>query len=533
MNFEKRKIRKRLKKAVPEAKTTSETPETNEANEKTKTKLRISFSIPIIAAVFIIVALFIGIGKAVSDIGVNILLKAAGDELLQDGYGHTNFLILGTGGGEHDGADLTDTIIVASIDPENKLVSMLSIPRDLYVEDSKIGDSRINELYWRAKLYYENSEKGIDHMQTKVEAITGIPIHYWVKIDFDGFKDLIDALGGVDVYVDEAIYDPYYPKDGTIEFEPFYITEGLHHLDGETALKFARSRKTTSDFDRAERQQQIIYAIKEKALKTETILSTEKVKGLLNALKANVETNISVKEILTLGGMADQFSEDSITHRLIHDDPGLCGGLVYPPAREYYNGMFVLIPAGGEEFIHLYSTLNFDHPLIAQENPTIHLLNGTAQVGVAAETKQVLRRFCFDINRFGNADNQDIEETVYYYKEKYDEDGDPIEEKPAALDFLQQIIPGTATTEIPEKYKEYMIEANILVELGNDYVYSNKYLEDAFYNLPMPLFQALPLDDEEDEDTVTTGVDDLATTTETTSATTAASTTTPDASTTE
>ncbi|MBT7736703.1 hypothetical protein HN709_03360, partial [Candidatus Peregrinibacteria bacterium] len=146
MNFKRKKISKRLNKPVPET------------CAEGKTKLRISFSIPIIAAIFIIIALFVGIGKAVSDIGVTILLKAAGEELQQDAYGHTNFMVLGTGGGDHDGADLTDTIIVASLDPENNLVSMLSIPRDLYVEDAKIGDSRINETYWRAKMYYESSE---------------------------------------------------------------------------------------------------------------------------------------------------------------------------------------------------------------------------------------------------------------------------------------------------------------------------------------------------------------------------------------
>jgi len=488
MDFKRKKISKRLQRAVSKA--------VPESNLKNKTKLRVSFSIPIIAAIFIIFALFIGIGKAVSNIGVTILLKAAGENLQEDAYGHTNFLILGTGGGDHDGADLTDTIIVASLDPEDKLVSMLSIPRDLYVKDSTVGNSRINETYWRGKLHYENSEKGIEYMKTKVEGIVGVPIHYWIKIDFDGFKDLIDALGGIDINVEESIYDPYYPKDGTIEFEPFYISEGLHHLDGETALKYARSRKTTSDFDRAERQQQIIYAVKEKALKTETILSTEKIKSLLNALKANVETNISVKEIMTLGGIAEGFTKDNILHRLIHDDPGLCGGLVYPPAREDYNGMFVLIPAGGYDFIHLYSELNFNHPLIAKEDSTIHLLNGTTQIGVAAETKQVLRRFCFDINRFGNASTKGIKETTYYYNQKYDEKGEAIDKKPAALDFLQQVIPGKATTEIPLEYKQYLVESDLLIEIGENYINSNKYLEDAFYGLPYPFFQATPLDEE-------------------------------------
>ena len=140
----------------------------------------------------------------------------------------------------------------------------------------------------------------------------GIPIHYWVKIDFDGFKDLVDAIGGIDINVEKAIYDPNYPKDGTYLYEPFSISAGQQHLDGNTSLKYARSRYTTSDFDRADRQQQIIYAIKEKALQTETILNREKISQILESLKNNIETNITIKELLTLGSLAGDYSSDKI-----------------------------------------------------------------------------------------------------------------------------------------------------------------------------------------------------------------------------
>lgn len=447
---------------------------------------KFSISLPLIISLVIIFVLGAGIVKAFKSIDFTLFLSVAGEELQQDAYGHTNFLLLGSGGKEHEGGNLTDTIIVASLDNETKLVTMLSIPRDLYLEDSLVGNSRINENFYKAKTYYGSTTEGLDHMKNQVEKIIGVPIHYWLKVDFQGFKDLVDALGGVDVYVENSIYDPYYPKDGTFLYETFSIDVGQHHMDGETALKYARSRKTTSDFDRAKRQQEIIYAVKEKALETEIIFSTEKITSILNTLKENVETNMKVKEILTLGSMIDEYSKDQISHRLIHDDPTQCGGFLYTPSREYYGGQFVLIPAGGFEFLHLYSDLNFNLPIVSNENSRIHILNGTGTGGVAGEAKQILKRYCFEIVRFGNARSTDLTQTTYYYQEKFDEKGKLINEKPRALDFLTKMIPGTISTDIPQEYIEegYFNEADILIEIGSDYANSEDYIDDPFYYLP-------------------------------------------------
>lgn len=446
---------------------------------------RINISMPVALLIVLIAALLFGTFKAVSTIDYGVVLSIAGDKLAKDTYGHTNILVLGMGGVGHDGGDLTDTMIVASIDKESKTVSMLSIPRDFYVKDSQVGNSRINEVYYNAKNKFNDNEKGLDYLKKRVEEIVGIPIHYWVKIDFKGFRELVDALGGIDIEVENDLYDPYYPLDGTYEYQTFQIKKGFQHIDGATALKYARSRKTTSDFDRARRQQQIIYAIKEQALKLETIFSKEKITKILQTLKDNIDTNITPEEILTFGSYADDFQAQNITHRLIHDDPTQCGGFLYTPERQYYNNMFVLIPAGGLEMIHLYSNLNFNYPLVAREKIRMHILNGTARGGVAGETKQILQRLCFDIVRFGNGQSKEIAETTYYIVPQINEKGEKINTRPDTLDFLQQLIPGKESFDIPQLYLEngYNIGSDVILELGTDYVNSENYLNDPFYSL--------------------------------------------------
>lgn len=456
-------------------------------NYSTKNKRRVNISLGAVLSGIIIIILIGGIVKAVSSIDFRIFLKAAGDELKTDIYNHTNFLILGTGDKTHEGSDLTDTILVASLDKEHKLITMISVPRDLYVKDSALGNSRINEVYFNAKNYFGNSTEALEKTKEKIEGILGIPIHYWLKIDFTGFTELIDAIGGIDVEVKENIVDPYYP--GKVTYETFRLNAGPQHLDGATALKYARSRKTTSDFDRADRQQQIIYAIKQKALEREIIFSPEKISNILETIKKNMDTNITVKEILTLGAIASEYSSNQIAHRLIHDDPARCGGFLYTPAREFYGGAFVLLPAGGFEMLHDYTDLQLNSPEIAAENLRIQVLNGTRKGGVAGETKQILQRFCLNISRFGNGRSKEITTTTYYYKPKLDENGKPTSQKPQTLIFLQKLIPGKESTQIPQDYIEagYDQAADIILEIGSDYTDSPNYIEDPFYSLPQLL----------------------------------------------
>lgn len=475
MDFRVKKIRKKIK-----ASSAKINKEINPGNPRKKIGIKASIFISIL----IIVILFTGIVKAIKRIDFSVFLTIAGDELLKDDYGHTNFLLLGTAGENYEGSKLTDSIIIASLDHKDKYVTMLSIPRDLYIDDELVGSSKINEIFLNAGVHYGNEIDAIDHTVEKIEEVAGIPIHYWAKIDFKGFKEFVDAIDGIDIVVEDAIYDTSYPKNGTFDYETFSISEGPQHLDGETALKFARSRHTTSDFDRAKRQQQIIFAIKEQALSTQIIFSTEKINNILDTLKDNIDTNITTKEILTLGGMADDFTKDKIVHKLIHDDPTQCGGFLYTPERKYYGGMFVLIPAGGLDYIHRYADLNFHYPQVEQEDAKIHLLNGTSTVGIAGETKMILKRHCFDVIRYGNASTKEVQFTTYYYKQKYDEKGKEVDSRPLTLDWLQSMIPGKESTIIPEDYREYAAAADIIIEIGEDYVSNPAYVDDPFYYLP-------------------------------------------------
>src|SRR3989339_1759318 len=224
-------------------------------------------NLSIIISMVIVVLLCAAIVKVLLNIDFKTIFLAAGSDLTADENGRTNFLIIGTGGAYHDGPDLTDTIIVTSLDQDNETLSMISIPRDFYiVNDVKgIPDSKINETYYYAKKHFNDPLKGLEYFKSKVEELSNLKIQYYIKIDFSGFEKIIDALGGIDVDVPESIYDPYYPKEGTIYFETFSIKAGQQHMDGKTALEYARSRETSSDFDRSRRQHEIIYAIKEKA----------------------------------------------------------------------------------------------------------------------------------------------------------------------------------------------------------------------------------------------------------------------------
>lgn len=455
--------------------------EVRHAGKKFKISLGLS------ASLIIILVLVVGIVKAMSSIDFKVFLKVAGDDLHKDSYGHTNFLLLGTGNKGHEGADLTDTIMMASIDDEHKLVTLTSIPRDIFIKDTALGPQKINQIYYSAKKKFGTSTQGLDAIKQEMEKFTGVQIHYWIKINFDGFRDLVNALGGVDVTVKKNLYDPLYPKGETKGYEVFSLAAGPQHLDGDTALKYARSRETTSDFDRADRQQQVINAIKEKAVKTETILSQDKISKIFDAVKTNVETNISTKELFTLGSIASDYSTEKIQHRFIHNDPSKCGGFLYNPPTALYYGMYVLIPAGKMDLVHKYMDLSFNYPQIGAENSKIQVLNGTKRGGAAVETKQILRRFCFNVTKFGNASNKNFTETTYYYQQKTDKKGKLVDSRPLALDFLQKLIPGKESTEIPEEYlKEgYPQNADIIIELGTDYTNSPDYIVDPFFGMPV------------------------------------------------
>lgn len=483
MNFKTRKIRYKKKSYFKNAiNSLVGLFKHNKTIEKAKHKTNLG----LILSIIVVIVLFLyGCSAVISKIGLINIIGIFGEHLDTDVYGNTNILLLGTGGGDHDGADLTDTIILASIDQDDRIVPMLSIPRDFYVDVKDLGGGqRINGIYEMGKEKYD-SVTGIEYVKEAIEDITGIDIHYYVKIDFAGFKDIVDSLGGVDIYVDEAIHDPYYPKEGTILYETFNLSAGQQKMDGDTALKYARSRKTTSDFDRSKRQQKLLFAIKSAAMKKDVLLNPGKISDLYGAVKKNIETNLSLGHIIELAKISKDFNQENIISRVITDDPTSCGGFLYTPERDLFGGAFVLVPIGNHyDFIHQYVDLIFHYPDLNKNPVEIQVLNGTKTPGVAGEAKEMLKRLCFDVIRFGNAQNQEIQTTSLYYKPdiQTDENGNTTKsEPPEALYFINQLIPGIITDEIPSKYFEpqYISDANIIIELGEDYVKTKP--DDIFY----------------------------------------------------
>lgn len=182
-------------------------------------------------------------------------------------------LILGTHG------TLTDTIMLASINPVRKTVSLFSIPRDLAV-----NGRRINEYYARF---------GIDSLRTKIEELTGLYPEKYVVLDMKAFESIVDRLGGVDVTVEKALHDASYPGPN-FKYQTFSVEAGTHHFDGRTALMYARSRKSTSDFDRAVRQQQIIEAVRAKITSLNLLENVDELVGIYSEVMGSVKTDVDM-----------------------------------------------------------------------------------------------------------------------------------------------------------------------------------------------------------------------------------------------
>ncbi len=206
-----------------------------------------------------------------------------------------NILLLGKGGKNHNGGDLTDTIIITGIKPQEKEAAFLSIPRDLYVQVPELNmESKINAI---KVIGEKNGKNGEKILEQTIEDISGQKINYFVELDFQGFIKIIDDVGGIDIELENDINDPTYPNFNN-GYDPFYISKGWHHLDGSTALKVARSRHSKmGDFDRIKKQQTIIKAFKQKLYDKYSSMDIIAFKNILSDLGGHLSTNIELKEI--------------------------------------------------------------------------------------------------------------------------------------------------------------------------------------------------------------------------------------------
>ncbi len=229
--------------------------------------------------------------------------------------GRTNILILGKASEHTPGQKLTDTIMVASLDFARKKIGIISLPRDLSVTLPEKGlSTKLNALYQ----YDLRDKTGMETVGTAVSDITGLPLHYFVALDYDGFINVIDALGGVSVYVERDLLDTRFPGPN-YSYETFEIKKGWRDLDGETALKYARERHSDpeGDFGRSKRQQDILAAIRDKASSLKVLLNPLAIGTLIDTLGEHVRTDITPEDIRSFIGVAREFDTKNIATSVV------------------------------------------------------------------------------------------------------------------------------------------------------------------------------------------------------------------------
>jgi LCP family protein required for cell wall assembly len=323
-----------------------------------------------------------------------------------EGDGRINILLLGIGGPGHDGPNLSDTMIVASIDPRTKDVAMLSIPRDLYVKIPDHGAAKINAA---------NVYGGPQLAEQVVSKILDLNIHYYVVVDFSAFRQGVESVGGVDVTVPTAITDPEYPCDNERGgYCPFKVAAGPQHMDGSVALRYARSRKTTTDFDRAARQQLILVALRQKALQASTLTSPAAISGLIDTVGNHVKTDMQLPEMQKLAEITKDVNTAKIVNKVLDTTPD---GLLTQLANDPRCGCYTEQPAAGpfvytaiQELAHSI----FADGYLKQENAAIEIQNGTLRSGLATSVAKMLKGYNYNVVNATTADNQHYPTTVIY-----------------------------------------------------------------------------------------------------------------------
>ncbi len=321
-------------------------------------------------------------------------------------------------GGETDTAYRTDSMMLLTVDPVARTAGMLSIPRDLYVTIPGFPDrDKITTANFKGDAYHLPGGGAQLAMDT-VEANLGIRVDYYIRINFTAFETFIDQINGINVNNPEAIADPEYP-DCCYGYDPFYLAAGPQHLDGRTALKFARTRHMTGDdFGRAARQQMVVLAVRDKLTSTDmlpTLIS--RAPQILSTLSGSYTTNLSLDQIVSLALLAKDIPRDKITSAVIDQDY---------IASEYTtaDNQQVLI-LNIEKFRELRDRIfytpeppNLVVPnaaeLLANEGATVEVLNGSAQAGIAAAAADYLRGKGINVVSVGNADRNDYGSTVIY-----------------------------------------------------------------------------------------------------------------------
>lgn len=338
------------------------------------------------------------------------------EKLKQDENGRTNILIFGTSPDGHDGANLTDSIMVLSVNQTTKEAFMVSLPRDLWVKyeaTCSVGNAgKLNAAYFCASKDGKDEDAGAQALEAQAEKILGLEIQYFAHVDWDALTQSVDAVGGVDVKIEtddpRGILDRNF--DWACGYNCYYVKykkDEIAHLDGIHALALARARGAAGgyglsggNFDREQNQQKIIKALQQKALSAGTLTNVSKVTGLIDALGDNLRTNISTSELRTAMDLAANIKPDNIVSlSLVNKEDPLV-------RTDNISGQSVVVPIAGtfnyseiQGYIKKHTIVND----VSREGAQVAVYNATGQSGLAKETGDVLTNAGYNVVYLGDA----------------------------------------------------------------------------------------------------------------------------------
>lgn len=368
--------------------------------------------------------------------------------LKEDENGRSNILLLGTSEDDpgHEGAYLTDSMMIVSINQKEKMVDMISIPRDLYVDYGQACPSgyqgKINAYFSCVNEDFESEaaeEERLTKTRELIGSVFGLDVQYAMHVNNTVIKEAVNAVGGIDVDIQGSNGDPGVLDrnfDWRCNYECHYVNweNGVHHLNGEQALFLTMARGSTaptyglgnSNFDREANQQKVILALQQKAISTGTLTDIGKIMGLIEALGHNLRTNFATKEIRTLMQIGADVPPESITRIDLFDkdNPMVTTSNV--------GGASVVVPVAGtfnytqlQTFIHEKLTAN----PITREGANVAILNAAGVTGLAQREAEALEAEGFIIGNLGDApEGNYVDVEIYQIGEGYGKTRQKLEE---------------------------------------------------------------------------------------------------------
>lgn len=375
---------------------------------------------------YLAVKAFLAGGKVFNGNPLDIITTKT--RLAEDDNGRTNILIFGTSGytmdeDAWDGAMLTDSIMVVSLDQDNNDAYMMSLPRDLYVRNNcpALGKTsgKLNEVFYCAYTTDKDEVAGAEALMAKSGEILGLDIQYYIHADWTALVQAIDAVGGVDVTIESD--DPRGIYDSSTGIK--YANGEVAHLDGEKALALARARNHNygdyglagGNYDREKNQQKILAAFQQKAMSAGTLLNPVAVNNLIDSLGNNLITSFETGHVQTLIDIASNLQADHIKQLPFvgRDDGGPNLITTYAPNGTYLGEAPV---AGVYDYseIQAYVAQNLSSDPVVVEGATIDVLNGSDQAGLATKKAEELEDDNYAIGSIGNAPASTTESVTIY-----------------------------------------------------------------------------------------------------------------------